>query len=115
MQDVESEDVGRLLEGRTMMEDAVGRELHDRATRGLALAPEEQARLDEWYRQKDAEEARMLEASAAPAIPPLETLREEVEAVLSRLTKVTERVEALSQENERLRRELETFRTGERY
>lgn len=37
-----------------MKEDNVAMQLHDRATRGETLSPEEQVQLAEWYSRQDA-------------------------------------------------------------
>jgi hypothetical protein len=57
-----------------MIPDDVGRQLHDKATRGVALSDEEQARLAAWYPRHPAEEAALL----AVAPPPLTEEEQEV-------------------------------------
>ncbi len=49
------------------MKDELGRQLHDRATRGLWLTPEEREQLEAWYAEtKRAEEVDPGSDEAAP-------------------------------------------------
>jgi hypothetical protein len=87
-----------------MITDEVGRQLHDRATRGGSLTPEEHASLEAWYARQDAED--MARLAAAPLPPATAALRERVTATLAQLVHVTQRVHALALENERLHRQV---------
>ncbi len=44
------------------MKDELGRQLHDRATRGIWLSAEERAQLEAWYAEMDQDEAADLES-----------------------------------------------------
>jgi hypothetical protein len=50
-----------------MIPDVVGQQLHDKATRGVALSVEEQAVLTEWYARHDEEERLLLFRAAGIA------------------------------------------------
>jgi hypothetical protein len=90
-----------------MTPDDVGRCLHDKATRGVGLSAEEQAQLADWYSQQDAAESAAL-AGAAPA-GALAELRAQVDSAAADLVAVTQRVQAVTAENESLRREIITL------
>ena len=81
-----------------------GPQLHDRATRGAVLSPDEQAELDAWYDAMDREEAAALVGSRDDES--LVVLRAQVRASTRELRAVTKRIEELAAENERLRREI---------
>jgi hypothetical protein len=79
-------------------------QLHDRATRGVPLTPDEQAALDAWYAEQDRREAEALAGAATS--PALAELRVQVQAAATRLVADTQRLEALTAENDELRREI---------
>src|SRR5438876_254794 len=87
-----------------MMTDKIGRELHDRATRGMPLSAEDQAQLEKWYDQQDECETDTLVRAAPPA--DLVRVRHDVDAALVELQNVTHRIQALAGENETLKREI---------
>jgi hypothetical protein len=93
---------------RKMSSDELLEQLHDRATRGETLAPEDQERLESWYAHQDAAEAERIGASTAS--PSLVALHEQIDSALTRLTAVTRRVQTVSAENEALRREIVILR-----
>jgi predicted secreted Zn-dependent protease len=78
--------------------------LHDKATRGLALAEEEHARLAAWYAQLDSDEDAAL--SGTPKPQTVTALQAQVETVTVQLLNVTQRIQATTAENDRLRREI---------
>ena len=78
-------------------------DLHDRATRGQILARDEQAELEAWYAQQDAEEDRLLGTQKA-TLAAKSTLQEQIEATLKQLAIVTQRIQELTHENEYLRK-----------
>jgi hypothetical protein len=86
-----------------MVSDEIGAQLHDRATRGLPLSTEEQALLSAWYARQDEEEHAQF-AAAGP--PQLATLRKQVNATLTQIIAVSQRIQTVSQENESLRKEI---------
>ena len=78
--------------------------LHDKATRGGTLTKAEQAELDAWYARQDAEEAAQLAVFSASS-PALAALRAEVSAATRQLNEVAQRIQAQSDENEKLRQQ----------
>ena len=85
-----------------MDQDARGRQLHDRATRGEMLSSHEQEELASWYAALDLAEAAILGDSRDDASVAL--LRAQVRASVQRLHMVTLQIEEIVAENERLRR-----------
>src|SRR5262245_52553557 len=90
-----------------MSTDESLRQLHDKATRGVMLSADEQARLDAWYTQQDREEDIVL----AQMLPPqtLATLQAQVDTVVSQMQVVTQRIQELLLSNESLRHEIITL------
>jgi hypothetical protein len=84
-----------------MIPNHVGQALHDRATRGEALSPDESARLSEWYDQMDGEEARSLTPTNPDAL--LDQLRAEVQSARARLSILHEEERKLRSATESLR------------
>jgi chromosome segregation ATPase len=80
-----------------------GRQLHDRATRGEKLSPEEQSRLDDWYTEQDRAEAKLLFSVTRYDLSQLEV---QVDSTLKQIAEATQRIQALTSENETLRLEL---------
>ena len=86
-----------------MNNDSGAQRLHDRATRGEALTAEEQAELERWYAHQDSAEAMLLDVP--PSIHQNGGLQRQVQAALDQLRVATERIQALSTENDAVRRE----------
>ena len=86
-----------------MNNDSGAQRLHDRATRGEALTAEEQAELERWYAHQDSAEAMLLDVP--PSIHQNGGLQRQVQAALDQLRVATERIQALSVENDAVRRE----------
>ncbi len=87
-----------------MSTDYSAQQLHDKATRGIALSAEEQARLETWYAQQDREESVLLDATSAPKR--LAMLHTHIETALAQLQTVTQRIQELTAQNEAVRREI---------
>jgi len=87
-----------------MNDDSMMQQLHDKATQGATLTEAEQAALAAWYERQDAEEMAQLAAHSVPS-PTLTALRAAVSAATRQLSEVTQRIQAQSNENERLRQE----------
>jgi chromosome segregation ATPase len=82
-------------------------QLHDQATKGVALSPEEQVRLNEWYAQQDRlENAALLQSSPSADV---DELRTQVADALARLAALTRRVQSRESENEAVRKEILTL------
>jgi hypothetical protein len=91
-----------------MISNKTGKRLHDRATRGEQLTPEEEAQLEAWYTAQDMAEADLLPKNR-PDVD-LETLQRQVDAASLQLTAVTERIQEVAAENNTLRREISRLR-----
>jgi hypothetical protein len=87
-----------------MTADEIGRRLHDRATRGETLAPEEQERLRCWYADHDVEEMTQLNASPVPSR--LADLQARVQQATAQVVVQAQRIEAMTAENVQLRQEI---------
>jgi hypothetical protein len=86
-----------------MVTDAEGRELHDRATRGLPLTEAEEASLKSWYESQDLEELSVLESTEEPAES--SQFRGQLESAIEELPALSQRIQELLRQNEVLRRE----------
>lgn len=82
----------------------LAKQLHDRATRGKALSPEEQSVLENWYALQDSAEQGTLVLTTNEKN--LAALHNQVEAMLTQLTIVTKRIQEIAAENEVLKREI---------
>ena len=89
------------------MADEVERRLHDRATRGEDLSPEEQECLDAWYQAQDQAEAEQLGVDVEPTP---ESLEARIDATLRQISEATERIRNVAAENKGLRREIAALR-----
>jgi len=90
-----------------MTDDAL-RQLHDKATRGEQLTPEQRAQIDAWYTQSDGEEADELSRVASPG--DVARLRHQLDEAMSELSAASQRVRELAADNESARREIEELR-----
>ena len=84
--------------------DELAKQLHDKATRGLALSAEEQAQLEAWYAEQDQRERAIL--GPTDSLQRLATLHTQVETALAQLLTVTQHIQELTVHNETLRREI---------
>lgn len=87
-----------------MISDDVGKQLHDRATRGQSLSAEERALLDAWYAHHDEEERKLLVNLPTPS--QTNALREQVNATLAQIVEVAQHIQKLNRENDALRDEI---------
>jgi hypothetical protein len=83
-------------------------ELHDRATRGATLSPEEQAQLSAWYAEQDEIESQLL--GSLVGVQTREMLQVHIQAALAQLALVTQRIQDLTVQNEELRREVASLK-----
>lgn len=86
-----------------MPTNAETQKLHDRATRGDVLTPEEQAQLQAWYDEQDQAEFQQL--NLAVTITDDSVLGDQIHAALDQLTTATAQIQKLASENDVLRRE----------
>ncbi len=89
------------------MSDELEKRLHDRATRGEDLSPEEQERLDAWYEVQDQAEAEQLGVDVEPTPASLET---RIDSTLRQIIEATERIRKVTAENKGLRSEIAALR-----
>jgi len=87
-----------------MIPDAIGQKLHDRATRGETLTPEEQMLLQTWYAHHDQQEMAQLDAAPVPSR--LADLQSGVQQASAQVVVQAQRIEALTAENAQLRLEI---------
>lgn len=90
-----------------MTDTALAKQLHDKATRGLALAEAEQALLHTWYDEQDEAEKAILAGVSQQTLKPLQ---EQISVATAQLQTVTQRIQSLVEENERLRCEIADLR-----
>jgi predicted nucleic acid-binding Zn-ribbon protein len=79
-------------------------QLHDKATRGLALTDEEQSQLDAWYAAQDAAESELLSPVVTP--PSLAALQNEIDAAVAQLNVAARQIQELSSANAVVRQEI---------
>jgi peptidoglycan hydrolase CwlO-like protein len=90
-----------------MSTDELMTQLHDKATRGVALSPAEQTQLAAWYARQDQEEDALL-ARVAPS-PLLAALQTQVDSAVTQLLVTTQRIQDLVAYNDSLRRDIATL------
>lgn len=88
-----------------MISDEMGRQLHNRSALGEPLTNSEKEQLDAWYAKLDAIESKLLSKNTDSQID-ITTLQNQLEASLSQLTFVTQRIQQISKENDDLRQEI---------
>jgi len=82
----------------------LGRQLHDRATRGDTLTKDEQEQLRRWYAEQDQEETALLASAVIPG--DLAALQTQVQRVTAQVVAQAQRIQALAAENAQLRQEV---------
>ena len=85
-----------------------GMQLHDRATRGEPLTPEERSQLEDWYALQDAQESQLLQRHGKLSDP--SQLRAQIDTALAHITSTTQRIQQVTAENETIRNEIATLR-----
>ena len=89
-----------------MVSDELGRQLHDRATRGETLSAQERASLETWYATQDRAEMDELDLTTPETVA---ILQAQVDSVLEQLETAAKRIQELARENDRLRGEIATL------
>lgn len=87
-----------------MITNATGQKLHDHATHGEPLGPEERAQLDAWYATQDQAESASL--GSKPESSSLAGLRAKVDLAVAQLRVVSEHIQRLTTENEVVRAQI---------
>ncbi len=88
--------------------DEKGKALHDKASKGEKLSQEEQRLLEQWYAKMDQEESISL--GMAKQTEFLNNLKAQIETALSQLVKLSNRIQQIALENDKLRNENEALR-----
>lgn len=86
-----------------MVKFEIGRELHDRFTRGQSLSEEEQRTLNQWYDEQDAEE--MESVSLERFEIELPDFRRQIDIALEAINHLSLQLKQLIQENARIQTE----------
>ena len=92
-----------------MISDESGQALHDRASRGDPLRPDERVQLDVWLTAHDQAESELL--SPKGVTPALASLRSQVNSAFEQMSVVTRNIQHLAAENDSLRREVAALRS----
>lgn len=92
-----------------VVNDELGRQLHDRATRGEELSKEDQILLDTWYEAQDRAEMKSLNLAATDEAKTTK-LQKEIDTVLIQLRTATKRIQEITRENDMLRQEIARMR-----
>jgi capsule polysaccharide export protein KpsE/RkpR len=92
-----------------MTPDEIGQRLHDRATRGETLTPEEEERLRRWYADHDQEE--MAQLNAAPVPSELTDIQARLQHAAAHVVAQAQRIEAMTAENAQLRQEIASLQS----
>ncbi len=87
-----------------MSSDNIGRQLHDKSTRGKALTPEEHEVLEKWYARHDNEESELLNRDNEPQTEYI--LHEQIDPILSRIGTTAEQIHKLTDENRVLKKNI---------
>lgn len=86
-----------------MINDERGKALHEKATEGGNLTNEEEQQLKDWYAQQDQLELAGFQHSSFDK--PVLGLQSQVEVALTQLIQLTDRIQQVSLENDRIRKE----------
>ena len=79
----------------------IGEKLHDMATRGKTLSPEEQKLLRAWYDDQDSAESESLSSGAEAET----LLQKQIDSVLIRIGDTNEEIRKIMNENKSLKKE----------
>ena len=99
--------------------DKLGKQLHDKYTRGIQLSSDEQEQLESWYEYHDnleqvvfdtALHTKMNDYRQMSSDQAQETLWMQIEASFMHLVKMTKRIQEIAAENEMLRQEVNQLR-----
>lgn len=87
-----------------MIDRQLGIELHQKQFKGEALTEQEKIQLQAWYAQKDATETKPLKVTV-PEKGIIEQLRQQINDVLNQLAKLTQNIQVVAAENDKIRKE----------
>ncbi|MGG6264008.1 hypothetical protein ACQ4M3_21955 [Leptolyngbya sp. AN03gr2] len=92
-----------------MISDELGRQLHDRSTRGEILSVLEEQQLNAWYDYQDQIESKLILSSFVPSRN-LSELQTQIDDSLRQLEAVIDRIQQVSAENTALKQEVVELR-----
>jgi hypothetical protein len=95
-----------------MIDNKLGQQSHDRATRGLPLSEEERAQLETWYSEWDEIEEAML--SRSYPLPAMAEAQQRIDEAWASIPGMLQRIQDLRQRNEQLRAENEALVTEQK-
>jgi len=98
-----------MKKAKMTVNEELGRQLHDRATRGEKLSQEEQQLLDAWYEAHDREELDRLNLAVNDETKTAK-LQKEIDSVLNQLNIVIKQIQKTTRENDVLRQEISKMR-----
>lgn len=87
-----------------MIDDQLGKELHQKRFKGEQLTKQEEVQLKAWYAKEDEAEARLLQVTI-PDKSIVEQLRQQINDVLNQLAQVTQNIQQIATENAKIRKE----------
>ncbi|MCI5149879.1 MAG: hypothetical protein D3916_10925 [Candidatus Electrothrix sp. MAN1_4] len=87
-----------------MSSDKIGRQLHDKATRGKALTSEEHEVLEKWYARHDNAESELLNRDHEPQAEHI--LHKQIDPILTRIGTTAEQIHNLTDENRMLKKNI---------
>ena len=91
-----------------MIPDTLGRQLHDKATKGKPLSEEEISQLNEWYAHQDENEANSLKTLDSKIYPG--SIQVQIEDTLAQLSTLTNHIQQTMKENNVLRQDIAMLR-----
>ena len=92
----------------TSADRVLAQQLHDRATRGMTLSPEEQHVLDAWYAAEDEAEQTLLAASGVDSNHA--ELRVSIRSLMERVLAEAQHTQTLLMQNDLLRRQIDELK-----
>lgn len=90
-----------------MLSDENGKTLHDRATRGKRLSPEEQKLLEKWYNEQDDAESQLLKSN--DSIKDENILQKQIDTILIQIKSATDNIQRLTGENKLLKNDIKNL------
>lgn len=88
-----------------MIDQQLGLQLHDRATRGLVLSKVESVQLEQWYAEQDALEIQ--ELGLEQVASPTTSIQTQIEATLRQIAALTQQIQQMILENQQLKKQNE--------
>jgi len=87
-----------------MIDRTLGIELHQKRFNGEQLTEQEEVRLKMWYDQEDELETQFLQINI-PEKQLIEQLRQQINNVLEQLARLTQNIQSIVAENDKIRKE----------